>query len=118
VEVLRLYRESDLLKVGRLSLDGTKIKANASRRKAMSYDRMLAEEKRLQANINELFRQAKANNVRQVEPMLDLTITNIDQAGVTENITAFTADAGYFSESVTLPFLMSNCMFHADIATS
>ena len=41
----------------------------------------------------------QANDVRQVEPMLDLTISNIDQAGVTENITAFTADAGYFSES-------------------
>ena len=46
VEILRLCRESGLLKVGRLALDGTKIKANASRHKAISYDRMLAEEKR------------------------------------------------------------------------
>ena len=218
VEVLRLCRESGLLKVGRLALDGTKIKANASRHKAMSYDRMLAEEKRLQAEIDELLKQAQAaddaedaelgrdhrgdelpdelrrresrllkireakaaleqqardkaaaeaaireaegkppaktdpqdavpdpkaqrnftdpeskimktsskgwdqcgnaqavvnenqiivaadvadqaNDVRQVQPMLDLTITNINQAGVTENIKAFTADAGYFSEA-------------------
>ena len=218
VEVLRLCRESGLLKVGRLALDGTKIKANASRHKAMSYDRMLAEEKRLQAEIDELLKQAQAaddaedaelgrdhrgdelpdelrrresrllkireakaaleqqardkataeaaireaegkppaktdpqdavpdpkaqrnftdpeskimktsskgwdqcgnaqavvnenqiivaadvtdqaNDVRQVNPMLDQTITNINQAGVTENIKAFTADAGYFSEA-------------------
>ena len=39
LEVLVLCREAGLLKVGRLSLDGTKIKANASRNKAMSYDR-------------------------------------------------------------------------------
>ena len=41
----------------------------------------------------------KANYVRQVPPMLDQTITNFNQAGVTENIKAFTADAGYFSEA-------------------
>ena len=41
----------------------------------------------------------QANDVRQVQPMLDQTISNIDQAGVTENIKAFTADAGYFSEA-------------------
>ena len=218
VEVLRLCRESGLLKVGRLALDGTKIKANASRHKAMSYDRMLAEEKRLQGEIDELLKQAQAaddaedaehcldnrgdelpdelsrresrllkireakaaleqqardkaaaeaaireaegkppakiapqdavpdpqaqrnftdpeskimktsskgwdqcgnaqavvnenqiivaaavtdqaNDVRQVQPMLDQTIANINQAGVTENIKAFTADAGYFSEA-------------------
>ena len=218
VEVLRLCRESGLLKVGRLALDGTKIKANASRHKAMSYDRMVAEEKRLQAEIDELLKQAQAaddaedaelgrdnrgdelpdelsrresrlqkireakaaleqqardkavaeaaareaegkppakidpldavpdpkaqrnftdpeskimktsnkgwdqccnaqavvnenqiivaadvtdqaNDVRQVQPMLDQTITNINQVGVTENIKAFMADAGYFSEA-------------------
>lgn len=218
VEVLRLCRESGMLKVGRLALDGTKIKANASRHKAMSYDRMLVEEKRLQAEIDELLKQAQAdddaddaehghdsrgdelpdelrrresrlrkireakaaleqqardraaaeataretegkppakndpqdavpdpkaqrnftdpeskimktsskgwdqcgnaqavvnenqiivaadvtdqaNDVRQVQPMLDQTIANINQAGVSENIKAFTADAGYFSEA-------------------
>ena len=38
IEVLALCREAGLLKVGRLSLDGTKVKANASRHKAMSDD--------------------------------------------------------------------------------
>ncbi len=60
VEVLRLCRKAGLLKVGRLALDGTKIKANASRHKAMSYDRMTTEEVRLQAEIEELLQQAQA----------------------------------------------------------
>ena len=41
----------------------------------------------------------QANDVRQVQPMLDQTITNINQAGVTENIKAFTADAGCCGEA-------------------
>ena len=52
--MLRLASASGLLKVGRLALDGTKIKANASRHKAMSYDRMQTEEVRLQQEICEL----------------------------------------------------------------
>ena len=40
-----------LAKVGTIALDGTKVKANASRHKAMSYDRMKAEEKRLKEEI-------------------------------------------------------------------
>jgi transposase len=60
IEVLALCREAGLLKVGRLSLDGTKVKANASRHKAMSYDRMKSEEERLQKEIDELLREAQA----------------------------------------------------------
>jgi hypothetical protein len=201
--------------VGRLSLDGTKIKANASRNKAMSYDRMGPEAERLQQEIDALLARAnaadaadddqfgdlagdeipdelkrresrlkkilevkaaleeaarqkaqdhvdkmeaegrkhrtnpdeavpdpkaqrnftdpeskimktsnkgfdqcgnaqavaneqqiiiaadvtdQANDVRQTVPMTDQAIDNLDEAGVTENIGAFTADAGYFSE--------------------
>jgi len=216
VEVLSLCREAGLLKVGRLALDGTKIKANASRHKAMSYDRMTSEEERLQKEIDELLKQAQAtddaddaehgidlrgdelpealnrretrlqkireakvaleeqarqkaaehaakleaegrtprndpdeakpkpkdqrnftdpeskimktsnkgfdqcgnaqavanedqiivsadvtdqaNDRRQVEPMVEQTLENLDAVGVEENIGAFTADAGYFSE--------------------
>jgi hypothetical protein len=43
-----------------LALDGTKVKANASRHKAMSYDRMTAEEERLQKEIDELLAKAQA----------------------------------------------------------
>lgn len=60
VEVLRLCREAGLLKVGRLALDGTKVKANASRHKAMSYDRMNMEEQRLQQEIDALLDRAQA----------------------------------------------------------
>jgi transposase len=215
LEVLVLCREAGLLKVGRLSLDGTKIKANASRNKAMSYDRMGPEVERLQQEIDALLVRAdaadavdddqfgdladheipdelkrrksrvakileakealeeaarqkaqdhvdkmeaegrkhrtnpeeavpdpkaqrnftdpeskimktsnkgfdqcgnaqavaneqqiviaadvtdQANDVRQTVPMTDQTIDNLDDAGVTENIGAFTADTGYFSE--------------------
>jgi len=58
LEVLVLCREAGLLKVGRLSLDGTKIKANASRNKAMSYDRMGPEVERLQREIEALMTRA------------------------------------------------------------
>lgn len=216
VEVLALCREAGLLQVGRLALDGTKVKANASRHKAMSYDRMTAEEDRLQQEMDALLAQAQAaddaedeqhgadrrgdelpeelarretrlqkireakaaleaqarrkaaahaaklesegrtprkdpeeavpkpkdqrnftdpeskimktsnkgfdqcgnaqavaneeqvivaadvtdqaNDSRQVEPMVDQTLENLDAVGVEENINAFTADAGYFSE--------------------
>jgi hypothetical protein len=60
IEVLALCREAGLLKVGRLALDGTKVKANASRHKAMSYDRMTSEELRLQKEIDELLAKAQA----------------------------------------------------------
>ena len=40
----------------------------------------------------------QANDVRQAIPMVDQTVENLDAAGVDENIKAFTADAGYFSE--------------------
>ena len=213
--MLVLCREAGLLKVGRLSLDGTKIKANASRNKAMSYDRMGPEVERLQQEIDALLARAddadaadddqfgdfaddeipdelkrresrlakilqakaaleeaarqkaqdhvdkmeaegrhhrtnpdeavpdpkaqrnftdpeskimktsnkgfdqcgnaqavaneqqiiiaadvtdQANDVRQTVPMTDQAIDNLDAAGVTENIGAFTADTGYFSE--------------------
>lgn len=215
LEVLVLCREVGLLKVGRLSLDGTKVKANASRNKAMSYDRMQPEIEKLEQEIEVLMQKAEgadaddddqfgdlageeipdelkrrdsrlakikeakqaleqtakkkshahvdrmeaegrkhrtnpdeavpdpkaqrnftdpeskimktsnkgfdqcgnaqavaneqqviiaadvtdqANDVRQTIPMVDQMVENLDAAGVTENIKAFTADAGYFSE--------------------
>ena len=67
VEVLRLASASGLLKVGRLALDGTKIKANASRHglvsnRAMSDDRRQTEEARLQQEIGELLAQAESED--------------------------------------------------------
>jgi transposase len=40
VQVVKLAKECGLVKLGTVSVDGTKLKANASRHKAMSYDRM------------------------------------------------------------------------------
>jgi transposase len=60
VQVVKLAREAGLVKLGRLGIDGTKIKANASKRKAMSYGRMKDEGARLQREIAGLLKQAEA----------------------------------------------------------
>jgi transposase len=60
VDVLKLCAKAGLVKVGRIALDGSKVKANASRHKAMSYEYMLKEEKRLKTEIKALFAQAEA----------------------------------------------------------
>jgi transposase len=60
VDVLKLCAQAGLVKVGRIALDGSKVKANASRHKAMSYEYMLKEEQRLQTEIKALLAQAEA----------------------------------------------------------
>src|SRR5512135_305571 len=60
LEVLKLCALAGLSRLGTIALDGTKIKANASRHKAMSYDRMKEEEKRLQEEIAQLLAEAEA----------------------------------------------------------
>ena len=60
VEVLKLCALAGLAKVGTIALDGTKLKANASRHKAMSYDRMKSEEIRLKEEIAKLLAEAEA----------------------------------------------------------
>ena len=65
VQVLRLCREAGLVKLGHVSLDGTKVKANASRHKAMSYGRMKEQEQRLRREIEELLEQAEATDAAE-----------------------------------------------------
>lgn len=60
VQVLNLCAEAGLVKVGVVSLDGTKVKANASRHKAMSYEYMQKEEERLRKEIAELLSKAQS----------------------------------------------------------
>lgn len=60
VEVLKPCALAGLARVGTIALDGTKVKANASRHKAMSYDRMKAEEERLKQEIARLLSDAQA----------------------------------------------------------
>ena len=59
VQVLILCQKAGLVKLGHVSLDGTKVKANASKHKAMSYGRMKKEEERLQAEVREILKRAQ-----------------------------------------------------------
>ena len=67
VQVVRVAREMGLARFGKLSVDGTKVRANASKRKAMSYERMGQEEVRLQAQIEALLRKAGAVDAEEDE---------------------------------------------------
>jgi transposase len=59
-QVLRLARELGAPRVGRVALDGSKIKANASKHKAMSYDRMREKQRQLREEVSQLLAQAEA----------------------------------------------------------
>ena len=59
VNVLVLCRETGLVKLGHVSLDGTKFKANASKHKAMSYERMQQEEAKLSQEIAAMIAEAE-----------------------------------------------------------
>ena len=58
LEVLRVCREAGLVRLGHLSLDGSKYQANASKHKAMSYGRIGEVEPQLEAEVKELLRRA------------------------------------------------------------
>lgn len=73
VQVVRLAREMGLVKLGTIAVDGTKIKANASRHKAMSYGHMLKAEAELKAQIDALLNKARAaDEAEKNEPELDI----------------------------------------------
>jgi transposase len=65
VQVLKLCREAGLVKLGTVALDGTKVRADASKHKAMSYGRMAEAEARLQAEVEELLRRAAAADTEE-----------------------------------------------------
>jgi transposase len=60
LQVLVLCQEAGLVKLGRVALDGTKVKANASRHKAMSYGRMTEREAQLAAEVKAILDEAEA----------------------------------------------------------
>jgi len=62
VQIVELAREAKLVKMGTIAIDGSKVKANASKHKAMTYDRMQSEGKRLSEEIEKLTRAAKAQD--------------------------------------------------------
>src|SRR6478752_2098435 len=65
LEVLRLAGEMGMVKLGNLATDGTKMGANASRHKAMSYGYMTKEIERLESEIERLLKQAERLDVEQ-----------------------------------------------------
>ncbi len=67
VEVVRVAREMGVARFGTLSVDGTKVRANASKRKAMSYERMQKEETRLKGEIRRLLERAGAVDAEEDE---------------------------------------------------
>src|SRR5260370_7919259 len=61
-QVLRLALEVGAVKLGRVALDGSKVKGNESKHKAMSYGRMEETEKRLREEVRKLLSQAAATD--------------------------------------------------------
>ena len=60
VQVLKLCRQAGLAKLGHVALDGTKVKANASKHKSMSYKRLGEKEVQLKREVAEWFKRAEA----------------------------------------------------------
>jgi transposase len=101
VQALRLCKQAEMVGLGTLALDGTKLRANASRHKAMSYERMVRKESQLQGEIAQLRKNVDAllADAEQLRPALEQLQENLDaiDAQLPEDA-ALTADAGYFSE--------------------
>src|SRR5258708_37333914 len=66
VQVLLLAKEAGVLKVGTISLDGTKLHADASRHNAISYKRLLEVETQLRAEVDELFVLSEQLDQREI----------------------------------------------------
>lgn len=65
LQVLKLCQKAGLVRLGHVALDGTKVKANASKHKAMSYDRMQKAEAELQQKVAALLKAAEAADVEE-----------------------------------------------------
>jgi transposase len=64
-QVLKLAEKAGLVKLGHVALDGTKIKANASKHKAMSYERMKKREAELAAEVDRWLKAAEAADAEE-----------------------------------------------------
>lgn len=65
VQVLRLCQRAGLVKLGHVALDGTKVQANASKHKAMSYGRMQETEQRLMREVDALLAEAASRDAAE-----------------------------------------------------
>jgi transposase len=64
-QVLQIALQAGTMNLGRVVLDGSKVKANASKHKAMSYGRMQEEEKRLKEEVKRILKQAEATDAEE-----------------------------------------------------
>ena len=64
-QVLRMALELGAMKLGRVAIDGSKVKANASKHKAMSYRRMKEEQKRLKEEVRRLLAEAERTDAEE-----------------------------------------------------
>ena len=65
VQLVRMAFEVGLVKLGTVAVDGSKVKAHASKHKAMTYDRMKREEQRLRREIRELMSRARKTDAQE-----------------------------------------------------
>lgn len=72
LQILVLAREMGFLKLGKVSLDGTKIKANASKHSALSWDYARKLEQQLQAEVEELLRLAEKADAEKIPDGMDI----------------------------------------------
>jgi len=72
VQILIIAKEMGLLKVGKVSLDGTKIKANASKHRALSWGHACKIEKQLQAEVDELMRLAQKADSSEIPDEMNI----------------------------------------------
>jgi len=59
IQILLIAQQTGIMKLGTVSLDGTKVKANASKHKALSYSHACKLEEQLKSEVTELLRQAE-----------------------------------------------------------
>ena len=69
VQVLAACQSAGLVKLGHVAIDGTKMKANASKHKAMSYDRIVKDEARLRAEVEAWMARAEAEDAADDEEL-------------------------------------------------
>lgn len=65
IQGIKISEQLGLVKLGRVALDGTKVRANASKHKAMSYGRMLVAEKNLEAKVRKIFEEARQTDLEE-----------------------------------------------------
>ncbi len=72
VEILAVAHEMNILKLGKVSIDGTKVHANASKHKALSYGHACKLEKQLEAEVAELLKKAESVDKDDIPDGMDI----------------------------------------------